>query len=89
MCLTVIYRDTLTNWINQWKSLKLIVNWNRLGKKSLVSVYVGGTIVGDWSGLLGRNGEYGPYMKYGVYASYHSKNFKVHVKNASSNVRNP
>ena len=89
MYLTVIYRDTLTNWINQWKSLKLIVNWNRLGKNSLVRVYVGGTIVGDWSGLLDRNDEYGPYMKYGVYASHHSKNFKVHVKNASSNVRNP
>ena len=89
MYLIIIYRDALTNWIDQWKSLKLIVNWNRLGQNSRVRVYVSGTIVKDWSGLLGRNDEYGPYMKYGVYASYRSQNFKVQVKNASSNIRNP
>ena len=89
MYLTVIYRDALTNWIDQWKSLKLIVNWNHFGQNSRVRVYVSGTIVKDWSGLLGRNDEYGPYVKYGVYASYRSQNFKVQVKNASSNIRNP
>ena len=24
---TVIYQEPLTNWLNQWKTLKLIVNW--------------------------------------------------------------
>ena len=86
---TVIYRDALTNWIDQWKSLKLVVNWKPLGQNSRVRVYVGSTMVKGWSGLLGRDDEYGPYMKYGVYASYRSRNFKLHVKNASSNVANP
>ena len=89
MYVTVIYRDALTNWINQWKSLKLVVNWNPLGQNSRVRVYVGLPLVKDWSGLLGRNDKYGPYMKYGVYASYRSRNFKLKVKNASSDVTNP
>ena len=45
-------------------------------------------MVKNWSGLLGRNDEYGPYMKYGVYASYRSSNFKLKFKNASSDVEN-
>ena len=65
------------------------MNWKPLGQNSRVRVYVGGTMVKDWSGLLGRDDEYGPYMKYGVYASYRSRNFNLHVKNASSNVSNP
>ena len=88
MYVTVIYRDDLTNWMDQWKTLKLIVNWNRLGQNSRVRVYVSGTLVKDWSGLLGRNDQYGPYMKYGLYASSRSRNFKVKVKNASSDVTN-
>ena len=24
---TGIYQEPLTNWLNQWKTLKLIVNW--------------------------------------------------------------
>ena len=85
---TVIYREALTNWIDQWKSLKVIVNWNPLETNSHVRVYVGGTMVKNWSGLLGRNDKYGPYMKYGVYASYRSSNFKLKFKNASSDVEN-
>ena len=65
---TVIYQESLTSWLDQWKTLKLIVNWKPLGQNSRVGVYVYGTQVKDWSGLLGRNDEYGPYMKYGIYA---------------------
>ena len=89
MYVTVIYRDALTNWIDKWKYLKLVVNWKPLGQNSRVRVYVGVPLVKDWSGLLGRNDKYGPYMKYGVYASYRSRNFKLKVKNASSDVTNP
>ena len=85
---TLIYREALTNWIDQWKSLKLIVNWNPLETNSRVRVYISGTMVKDWSGLLGRNDEYGPYMKYGVYASYRSRNFKLKFRNVSSDVEN-
>ena len=85
---TVIYRDNLTNFIDQWKHLKLIVNWKPLGTYSRVRVYVDGTRVKEWSGLLGRDDEYGPYMKYGVYASYRSTNFKLKVRNAVSDVIN-
>ena len=88
MYVTVIYRDDLTNWIDQWKSLKLIVNWSPLGQNSRVRVYVGGSEVKDWSGLLGRNDKYGPYMKYGIYAPSRYSNFKVKVKDASSNIAN-
>ena len=88
MYVTVIYRDDLTNWIDQWKTLKLVVNWKPLTQNSRVKVYVDGAMVKNWSGLLGRNDEYGPYMKYGVYASPRSTNFKVKVKNASSVVTN-
>ena len=85
---TVIYRDALANWIDQWKSLKLIVNWKPLRENSRVRVYIGGTLVKDWSGLLGRNDEYGPYMKYGIYAPSRSRNFRIKIKNASSVVSN-
>ena len=85
---TVIYRDDLVHFIDQWKHLQLIVNWKPLGINSRVRVYVGGTSVKDWSGLLGRDDKYGPYMKYGVYASYRSKNFKLKVRNAVSDVTN-
>ena len=85
---TVIYRDALANWIDQWKSLKLIVNWKPLRENSRVRVYIGGTLVREWSGLLGRNDEYGPYMKYGVYAPHNYTYFKLKVKNASSDVAN-
>ena len=88
MYVTVIYRDALTNWIDQWKSLKLVVNWKPLGQNSRVRVYVGGTMVKDWSGLLGRSDKCGPYMKYGIYAPSRYSNFKVKVKNASSNIAN-
>ena len=62
MYVTVTYRDALTNWIDQWKSLKLVVNWKLLGQNSRVRVYVDGTIVKDSSRLLGRNDKYGQYM---------------------------
>ena len=88
MYVTIIYRDALTNWIDQWKSLKLVVNWKPLGKNSRVRAYVDDTLVKDWSGLLGRSDEYGPYMKYGIYAPSRSTNFKVKIKKASSVVRN-
>ena len=88
MYITVIYRDDLTNWTDQWKTLKLIVNWKPLGQNSRVRVYVDDKEVKDWSGLLGRNDEYGPYMKYGIYAPSRSTNFKVKIKNASSVVNN-
>ena len=45
---TVIYRDALTNWIDQWKSLKLVVNWKALRQNSRVRVYVVGALVKDW-----------------------------------------
>ena len=89
MYVTVIYRNALTNWINQWKRLKLIVNWEPLWRDSRVRVYVGRALVQDWQGLLGRNDEYGPYMKYGIYASYRSRNFRLKFTNVSSNVFNP
>ena len=88
MYVTVIYRESLTSWIDQWKSLKLIVNWKPLGQNSRVRIYIDDTEVKDWSGLLGRNDEYGPYMKYGIYAPFRSTYFKVNIKNASSVVRN-
>ena len=88
MYVTIIYRDDLTNWIDQWKTLKLIVNWKPLGQNSRIKVYVGGTLVKNWSGLLGRNDVYGPYMKYGIYAPGRFTNFQVKVRNAVSNVAN-
>ena len=86
--ITVIYRDDLANWIDQWKTLKLVANWSPVGQNSGVRFYVGGNEVKDWSGLLGRSYKYGPYMKYGIYAHSSSKNFKVKIKNASSVVNN-
>ena len=88
MYITVIYREDLRTWIDHWKTLQLVVDWNTIGTNSRVRVYVGGTKVKDWSGLLGRNDEYGPYMKYGIYAPSGSRNFKVKIKNASSVVSN-
>ena len=88
MYVTVIYRESLTSWLDQWKTLKLVVNWKPLGQNSRVRVYVDGAQVKDWSGLLGRNDEYGPYMKYGIYAPSRSKNFRIKIKNASSVVSN-
>ena len=88
MYVTVIYRESLTTWLDQWKTLKLVVNWKPLGQNSRVRVYVDGAKVKDWSGLLGRNDEYGPYMKYGIYAPSRSKNFKIKIKNASSVISN-
>ena len=85
---TVIYRESLTSWLDQWKTLKLVVNWKPLGQNSRVRVYVDGKQVKDWSGLLGRNDEYGPYMKYGIYAPSRSRNFRIKIKNASSVVSN-
>ena len=85
---TVIYRESLTGWLNKWKTLKLIVNWKPLGQNSRVRVYVDGKVVKDWSGLLGRNDEYGPYMKYGIYAPSRSQNFRLKIKNASSVINN-
>ena len=85
---TVIYRESLTSWLGKWKTLKLIVNWKPLGQNSRVRVYVDGKEVEDWSGLLGRNDEYGPYMKYGIYAPSRSTNFRIKIKNASSVVSN-
>ena len=86
--ITVIYREPLTSWLNKWKTLKLIVNWKPLGQNSQVKVYVDDTKVKDWSGLLGRNDEYGPYMKYGIYAPSRSTYFRIKIKNASSVVSN-
>ena len=88
MYITVIYRESLTSWIGQWKTLKLIVNWKPLGQNSRVRVYVDDTEVNNWSGLLGRNDKYGPYMEYGIYAPPRSTYFKVKTKNASSVVSN-
>ena len=85
---TVIYRESLTTWLNKWKTLKVVVDWNPLRQNSRVRVYVNDTLVKDWSGLLGRNDEYGPYMKYGIYAPSRSTNFRVKIKNASSVVSN-
>ena len=50
--------------------------------------YVSKTLAKDWSGFSERNDEYGPYMKYGIYAPHKSKNLKVKIKNASSIVTN-
>ena len=83
MYVTVIYQESLTSWIGQWKNLKLIVNWKPLGKNNRVRVYVDDTEVKGWSRLLGRSDEYGPYMKYGIYAPPRSTCFKVKIKNAS------
>ena len=88
MYVTIIYREDLTNWTDQWKTLKLVVNWEPLGTNSRIRVYVGNKLAKDWSGLLGRNDKYGPYMKYGIYAPGKSKDFKVKIKNASSDVTN-
>ena len=85
---TVIYRESLTSWIDSWKTLKLVVNWKPIGQNSRVRVYIDDTEVKDWSGLLGRNDEYGPYMKYGIYAPSCSTNFRLKIKNASSDVTN-
>ena len=78
----------LTNWVDQWKTLTLVVNWSPVWQNSRVRVSVGDTEVKDWSGLLGRNDKYRPYMKYGIYAPSGSRNFKVKIKNASSVVSN-
>ena len=85
---TVIYREALCTWLDNWKTLKLVVNWKPIGQNSRVRVYIDDTLVKDWSGLLGRNDEYGPYMKYGIYAPSRSKNFRLKIKNASSDVAN-
>ena len=36
MYVTVVYWDDIINWLDQWKSLKLVVNWKPLGKNSRV-----------------------------------------------------
>ena len=68
--------------------IKLIVDLKPLGQNSRTTVYVNDTLVKDWSGLLGRNDEYGPCMKYGIYAPSRSTNFRVKAKNTSSVVSN-
>ena len=88
MYVTVIYQESLTSWIGQWETLKLIVNWKTLGQNSRVRVCVDDTEVKDWSGLLGRHDEYGPYMKYGIYATTRFTYFNVKIKNTSSVVSN-
>ena len=85
MYVTVIYQESLTSWIGQWKTLKLIVNLKPLGKNNRVRVYVDDTEVKGWSVLLGRNDEYGPYMKYSIYAPPRSTCFKVKIKMRPSN----
>ena len=64
------------------------MNWKPLGQNSRVRVYVDDAEVNNWSGLLGRNDEYRPYMKYGIYAPPRSTYFKVKIKNAFSVVSN-
>ena len=85
---TVIYQEPLTNWLNQWKTLKLIVNSKPLGQNSRATVYVSDTLVKDWSGLLVCNDEYDPCMKYAIYAPSRSTNFRIKTKNTSSFVSN-
>ena len=86
MYATVIYREPLTDWIDRWNHLKLHVNWRPLGSNSTVRVFKNFEIVKEWSGLLGRNDKYGPYMKYGLYASSRSKNFRIMVGHAYSDI---
>ena len=90
MHVRVIYWYDIINWLDQWKSPKLVVNWKPLGQNSRVYIraYVGGTEVKDWSGLLGHNDEYGPYMKCVLCSPSRSTYFNVKVKNASSLVSN-
>ena len=85
---TVIYREPLTDWIDKWTNLQVFVNWKPLEIISQVVVYKNFTKVKEWSGLLGRNDKYGPYMKFGLYSRRSSKNFKVMAGNALSIVTN-
>ena len=53
-----------------------------------IRVYVAGTEVKDWSGLLGHNDEYGPYMKYVIHSPSRSTYFNAKVKNPFTVVTN-
>ena len=85
---TVIYQEPLTNWLNEWKTLKLIVDSKPLAQNSRPTVYVNDTLVKDWSGLLGRSDEYDPCMKYAIYAPSRSTNCRIKTKNTSTVVSN-
>ena len=85
---TIIYREPLTDWIDKWTNLQVFVNWKPLETISHVIVYKNFTNVKEWSGLVGRNDKYGPYMKFGLYSQRSSKNFKVMAGNALSIVKN-
>ena len=85
---TVIYRENLTDWIDKWNNLQVFVDWKPLGKISHVTVFKNLTKLMDWSGLLGRNDKYGPYMKFGLYAPRSSKHFRIMIGNAYSRVNN-
>ena len=85
---TVIYREPLTDWIGKWTNLQVHVDWKPLGTISRVIIYKNFTKVKEWSGLVGRNDKYGPYMKYGLYAPSGSKNFRIMAGNAHSIVSN-
>ena len=85
---TVIYREPLTDWIDKWSNLHVFVDWNTVGNISRVIIAKNFTRVKDWSGLLGRNEKYGPYMKFGLYARKDSRNFRIMAGNAYSEVYN-
>eukprot|EP00111_Clytia_hemisphaerica_P011232 TCONS_00032926-protein len=86
--LTVIHREPLHNWIDKWNHLKLTIDWRPIGVNSSVSIFKNGRKVKSWEGLLGRHDKNGPYMKYGIYANKYSKNFKLKVAYAFSDIDN-
>lgn len=86
--LSVVHREPVGPWLDNWRKLRLKITWNKIGEDSKIEVYVDDVKVASWTGLLGRNDALGSYMKYGIYAPANTHNFSLEVKGAYSNVDN-
>ena len=85
---TVVHRESLSGWIDNWNQLEFKIYWRPLGIKSTVKIYKNGKGIRYWKGFLGRNDRNGPYMKYGIYSNRDSQNFKVMMASAFSDIAN-